>query len=153
MKSGYITSGSQQLHYLEWGHGKQVLLCFHGYGNQAGLFASLANHLLDDYTILSFDLPYHGNSRWNGSQPWQPSELVNTVQSILQERQVPKVSLLCFSIGGRIGLTLAGLMPEQIDRLVLLAPDGLTSNAFYSFVTRNPAGKRLFAHFLPLPRV
>ena len=59
--------------------------------------------------------------------------------------------MLGYSIGGRVCLKIIELMPENIDKTVLLAPDGLTFNTLYYFVTRNFIGKKLFRSFLQEP--
>jgi pimeloyl-ACP methyl ester carboxylesterase len=47
-------------------------------------------------------------------------------------------------MGGRIALLLLEKMPEKIQRVVLLAPDGLKVNRWYWLVTQTWAGNRLF---------
>jgi pimeloyl-ACP methyl ester carboxylesterase len=59
-----------------------------------------------------------------------------------------RLSLAGYSLGGRICLTLLELMPESVERVMLLAPDGLGGRRFYHFVTRTIIGKRLFRHYL-----
>jgi len=152
MTSGYIASGRQQLHYLRWDGGNKLLLAFHGYGNNALLFRSTARAVGTAYTTLSFDLPYHGQSHWEGNQPWQVQELGDMVRALMTEYGVSKISVVCFSIGGRIGLVLAEHYPEIIESLILIAADGLAPNYFYRFVTNNFAGKQLFHHFLKQPQ-
>lgn len=149
--SGYIHSGIQRLHYLQWGHGAQLLLAFHGYGNDADLFAPLAAQVAGRFTTIAVDLPHHGQSEWPAAHPWTKEDLVAMVRAFMQERKVQQITLIGFSLGGRVCLTLAEQVPELIDRLVLVASDGLVPNAFYQFVTRNFAGKRLFHHFLDKP--
>lgn len=151
MVSGTIASGTQQLHYLRWDGGKKLLLAFHGYGNNAALFKVMAGMLTDEYTVVSIDLPYHGKSDWHTDEPWQKEELVVTVKALMKQLDADRISIVCFSIGGRVGLTLAEQLPEVIASLVLIAADGLVPNRFYHFVTANAVGKKLFGHFLENP--
>lgn len=151
MIPGHITSGRQQLHYLRWDGGNKLLLALHGYGNSAVLFDSIARAVRSGYTTVSIDLPYHGASQWEGDAPWQPDDLCDTVRSLMSVYGVQKVSLVCFSIGGRPGLVLAERCPELIESVMLIAADGLVPNYFYRFVTRNYVGKKLFHHFLKRP--
>ena len=44
------------------------------------------------------------------------------------------------------------LCPDRIDKVVLMASDGLRFNSFYFFLTRTYPGKRLFNHFLTKPK-
>ena len=151
MVSGFIATGTQKLHYLRWDGGPRLLLAFHGYGNNAVLFRQIAEKTQSEFTTLSFDLPYHGKSTWQSRKPWRKQELIDMVKQLKQEFKVDRISIACFSIGGRVGLTLAELMPAEIEQLVLIASDGLVHNRFYGFVTKNNLGKKLFYHFLEKP--
>lgn len=151
MTSGFIDTGDQRLHYQQWGTGPQLLLALHGYGNNAGMFAGMAAMLDKAYTTISLNLPYHGQSVWNRPGSWAGAELKATVLELMQQQGVDKIALTGFSLGGRLCLKLIELMPGQISRATLIAPDGLVPNRVYRFVTGNPAGKRIFAHFLDKP--
>ena len=56
-----------------------------------------------------------------------------------------------FSLGGRIALTLFQLIPEKVDRIVLLAPDGLKVNFWYWLSTQTFLGNKLFAFTMKKP--
>ena len=53
-----------------------------------------------------------------------------------------------YSLGGRICLTLAMLMPDSIAAITLVASDGMEINRYYYFFTRSFIGKKLFRHLL-----
>jgi pimeloyl-ACP methyl ester carboxylesterase len=59
--------------------------------------------------------------------------------------------LMGFSLGGRIALSLYEALPERIDKMVLLAPDGLKVNFWYWLSTQTWAGNRLFAFTMKYP--
>ncbi|HEY8971761.1 MAG TPA: alpha/beta fold hydrolase, partial [Puia sp.] len=52
--------------------------------------------------------------------------------------------LMGYSMGGRIALSLLEHAPERIDRLILLAPDGLVVNPWYWLATQTRPGRQLF---------
>jgi len=134
------------------GTGKKLLLAFHGYGNSAALFSPFEKYLGSEYTILSFDLPYHGSSKWNGKR--LTIEDIGLLLKDMKERYgVDKFSLMGYSLGGRICLAVAEHMPEQIDRLALLSSDGMSSHSFYSFSTNTCLGKRFMNHLVERPGV
>jgi pimeloyl-ACP methyl ester carboxylesterase len=56
----------------------------------------------------------------------------------------PPWGLIGYSMGGRIALQVAENHPASIDKLVLLAPDGLKVNIGYWVATRTVAGNLLF---------
>jgi pimeloyl-ACP methyl ester carboxylesterase len=146
----YISAGTEQLHYLEWGSGKKLLLAFHGYGNDAAIFKSFKYHL-HDHIILSFDLPHHGASKWTGEQLLKTKDLVTLVGELKAKYKVDKVSLLGYSMGGRVCMTIVQHMPESVAKVVLLAADGLAINKLYYFCTRTAIGKKIFKDVLQRP--
>lgn len=149
--SGYITVGDGQLHYVGAGHGKKLLICFHGYRNSSSLFLPLAEHLSDEYTMVSVDMPHHGRSHWPDGKLMQPMELATVVNELCRMNDVDKASLIGYSMGGRICLKVAEQMPKRVDKLVLVASDGLAFNPFYYFMTRTGLGRRIFSSFLTNP--
>lgn len=149
--SGYINIGTEQLHYLQAGNGKKLLLAFHGYGNTADMFMPFAEHLTD-HTIVSIDLPHHGNSSWSDNLHLTTQHLSDLANQLLTKYNCNRISLIGYSMGGRVCLKIAELMPEKVDMIILLASDGLTFNTFYYFVTRTTPGKYLFKSFLSSPQ-
>ncbi len=53
------------LHYTRQGAESKVLLCFHGYGWNCYNFDEAMPDLIKKYTVYSFDLFAHGESKWN----------------------------------------------------------------------------------------
>ncbi len=148
--SAYIQLGSERLHYLQTGTGKRVLLAFHGYGEDAHIFSAIEPYLTAEFTLLSFDLPHHGSSQW-GDSPVNKKQLVLLVDTVRKQYGVEKVSLLGYSLGGRVCLSIVESIPESIERTTLLASDGLVKNSYYSFFTGNPVGKKIFRSMLEKP--
>lgn len=144
----YLSIGAEQLHYLRMGGGSEVLLAFHGYGEHSGTFSVFEEHLGHRYTILSFDLPYHGDTWWNGKEHLTEDDLATLVSNVKAEFGVQKVAIMGYSIGGRVCLSLMHAVPESIDKVLLMATDGLIVNRAYGFFTRQPLGMYLFQRFL-----
>lgn len=147
---GYIPAGSEQLHYISFGNGHKILLAFHGYSNNATLFASFARYL-PEYTVISVDLPHHGQCKWPEKTKFTTTDLQSVVHYVMDEFSVDKFSLLGYSLGGRVCLKIAELLPQNTEKVVLMAPDGLVFNRLYNFVTANVVGKQLFNSFLKEP--
>jgi pimeloyl-ACP methyl ester carboxylesterase len=147
----YISIQSEKLHYVQMGSGPCLLLAFHGYGEDAERFRLFEQYLGHEYTLLSFDLPHHGESKWNDKKTLTAeglTELINTVKSTFV---VEKVSLLGYSIGGRVCLAIVAALPESIEKILLMGTDGLKINSFYYFFTRTFLGKWLFLYMLSNP--
>ncbi|MEI8279685.1 MAG: alpha/beta hydrolase [Bacteroidota bacterium] len=151
-ESGNVVFGKHSLHFMRMGRGKKLLLAFHGYSNDAGLFTPIAPYLEQDYTFISIDLPFHGSSKWQQEVLLTRKDLQLLIETLKKEFKTDKVSLLGYSLGGRVCLTILELMPESIDKVLLIASDGLVFNYFYYFLTRTSLGNALFRRFASGPQ-
>ena len=149
----YISLGSERLHYLQMGVGSRVLLAFHGYGERATVFSVFEKSLGSDYTMLSFDLPHHGSSSWPEGVALSKQHLTQLVQEVLRQYGVARVSLMGYSIGCRVCMGIVSCVADRVDRLLLLAADGLAINYYYYFFTRTVMGKWLLRAALMRPSI
>jgi pimeloyl-ACP methyl ester carboxylesterase len=140
----FISIGTERLHYLQLGTGRRLLLAFHGYGEDAEKFRVFEPFFGAEYTMLSFDLPHHGVSKWQAGIPLTPVDLILLVNTVRSDFGVDKVSLMGYSIGGRVCLGMLMASPLNIDKVLLLATDGLRVNHYYYFFTRTLLGRLLF---------
>lgn len=146
--SGYIPYGNEQIHFLKYGDGNELVIALHGFADSACLFAPIANHLQENYTLISLDLPYHGDTVWTENKVMSKEDLVAIIHLVKDEYHAVTFSLLGYSIGGRLCLMIAELMPESVRKLTLIAPDGLKVNPYYYFFTRTAFGSIIFKHSL-----
>ena len=149
---------SSTIGYYRFGSGPRSAFCFHGYGEEAGSFGFLGKYADAQYTFYSIDLPFHGKTEWNGGLTFTQSDLFQIIEEILKQNNNKlrtascgqttnhKLTMIGFSLGGRIALNLCQTMPEKIEKLVLLAPDGLKVNFWYWLATQTWAGNKFF-HF------
>ena len=157
MQSFFLTYKSSRIHYLKGGHGNKLLLCFHGYGKTADSFAFLEASLAEDFTLLAIDLPFHGRTEWKEGLSFGMEDLLAILEEILSRERGrtsgkdSKFFLLGFSLGGRIALSLLEKMPDRIEKIVLLAPDGLRVNPWYWLATQNRPGNRMFRFTMKHP--
>ena len=149
--SHFIRSGDQNLHYLQYGSGARLLLAFHGYGHDAASFEVLMPFLQKQYTIFCIDLPHHGQTDWATGKTLSIAALAALTRELMHKHGTGKVSLLGYSLGGRVCFSIVEQMPECIDKVTLLATDGLTINTYYYFFTNNPMGKMIFKGMLTFP--
>jgi pimeloyl-ACP methyl ester carboxylesterase len=138
---------------LRFGQGQRAAICFHGYGEQAGTFIFLEKAAGEALTFISIDLPFHGSTNWVGEPNFEEEDLLRIVNGILAQENLspPALTLIGFSLGGRVALSLYQAMPARIDRLVLLAPDGLKMNFWYWLSTQTWIGKSAFAFTMKHP--
>lgn len=139
-----------------WGHGPQMVLCLHGYGESAMHFSFL-QQLGSKYTIAAIDLPYHGDTIWQDKKKLLPVQLLELIGQLLQNLRNrdtalhDKLILLGYSMGGRVALSLYQHQPSLFSKLVLLAPDGLKLNRWYWLATQTFLGNRLFKFTMQHP--
>ncbi|MET0299749.1 MAG: hypothetical protein ABW036_08305, partial [Flavitalea sp.] len=64
MLSQFAQYQSSTFHYLLADRGDKVVICFHGYDEHAGSYELPAELIPDQYTVISLDLPAHGQTVW-----------------------------------------------------------------------------------------
>lgn len=149
--SHYIKVGSEEFHYLQTGGGKKLLIGFPGYGHDASSLEVLTPFLAQAYTCVLVDMPHHGKSRWNKETVFTKHMLKELATVLMEKYKVNKVSLLGYSMGGRVCLSIIELIPGVVERATLVASDGLVGNKYYYFVTRTAIGRRMFSSMLTRP--
>lgn len=150
MSSQFISYGPSKLHYRRYGSGPQTIFCFHGYGESADRFGIFEPYLGRDYTLIAIDAPFHGETDWQGALLFRPEEMLGLMRQIMGNSREP-VMLFGYSMGGRMALKIFELMPEQVSRLVLVAPDGLHKNKWQWISTQTKLGNRIFQHAMHHP--
>jgi len=152
MQSGYLSFRESTIHYIKHGSGKKTLICFHGYGESASNFNFLSDRLGNEFLLIALDLPFHGETKWvNGS--FDEKMLATIINEILLKENLDAkgIHLLGFSLGGRLALSLFEEMPQHVERLVLLAPDGLKLNFWYWLSTQTWLGNKCFKSTMSSP--
>ncbi len=137
------------IRYTRWGNGAEWLFCFHGYGEESDSFAFLEKDLGNRFTVIAIDFPFHGQTQWEEGLLFEPADLITIINQI--KPATVRMHLLGYSMGGRVALQLLQLIPEQICKLVLVAPDGLHKNKWQWLATRTSLGKTVFAEVMKNP--
>ncbi|TDW99629.1 alpha/beta fold hydrolase [Dinghuibacter silviterrae] len=140
-----IHLGSGAIACYRWGQGPGVIIALHGFGERALSFEHWGRSLPEGFSLYAPDLPLHGDSRWEG--PFT----VDHLHELLRRITVTPFTLCGFSMGGRLCLSYVQARPENIHRLVLLAPDGLKVNFWYWLATQTQTGNRLFRYTMQHP--
>lgn len=149
----YFTHGVT-LAYRTYGSGPEALVALHGFGRTGEDFSVLEETLGVAYTIHAFDLHFHGHSPsypQRAEEPFAPSEMAVFFSAFADELKVEKVSILGYSLGGRIALILVEQMPERIERAFLAAPDGLKTRPWYRTLASSGFGRWAYRSFVERP--
>ncbi len=157
MKRRSLNYKTSVISYYRFGSGPKPVICFHGYGEDGTLYGFLEKYAGDQYTFYAIDIPFHGKTEWKEGLNFTTKDLWEIIRQILTQdiSQLSTVNhqltLLGFSLGGRIALSLYQAQPESIEKIILLAPDGLKVNPWYWFATQNLVGNKIFSFSMKYP--
>lgn len=99
-----------------FGQGKSIVL-IHGWAMHTGIWRKFAQQLAKRYKVICVDLPGHGLS-----ETIEPYTLDKTSEVLLQAlSEETSFSILGWSMGASVALTMTRHSPEKINSLILLA--------------------------------
>ncbi len=147
-----ITREHATFSYLKGGRGEKILICMHGFGEEAASFTFLEKHLSELFTIYALDFPWHGQTQWRKIRPLSAKQMIQLVEELIDDTGSKRIHLLCYSMGGRVGLSLVEHIPHKIEKAVFLAPDGLKVNFWYWLATQTWLGNGLFRFTMQYPQ-
>ncbi|RWZ86639.1 MAG: alpha/beta fold hydrolase [Hydrotalea sp. AMD] len=137
--------------YYRIGNGPTLIIALHGYGEDGRSFSFLENKLCTNYTIIAIDLPFHGGTVWREGFHFTATDLWQIITTIANGYTQPLI-ILGYSMGGRMALQLLQYFPEQIQKTILIAPDGLHHNKWHYLSTQTRVGNRLFKWAMQHPK-
>ena len=115
-------SGMHRMAYVEWGDpdNRNVLICAHGLTRVGRDFDRLARAVVDRYRVVCPDVVGRGYSDWlRDPSGYVVPQYVADMVTLIARLDVASVHWLGTSMGGLIGMTLAGQPGSPIKRLVL----------------------------------
>ncbi len=124
----FIASDFGRVHVLKFGHGAELLIALHGYAERASSFEVLESSLSAQFTVVSIDLPFHGQTLWH-KDSFSKSDLLAIMAQVLEKEGKSRFSLLGFSFGARLAQAILPEIATQIDHLFLIAPDGIKTKS------------------------
>jgi pimeloyl-ACP methyl ester carboxylesterase len=138
-----------RLNFKKIGNSQKVLLFFHGFGQDHSLWDAYCKILSSSYTIFSFDIFYHGHSTRPANHltkdQWQYE-----IGTFLKQEKIDRFNVVGFSLGGRFCLATLMGFHNQIDQMVLIAPDGIHRSFWYR-LANSPLGNTLFKNLMYSP--
>lgn len=149
----YLNYKNSKIHFQQFGEGKELLFAFHGFGEDGSSFAPLNFSLGKKYKIIAIDLPLHGKTEWDKKEIFYKNDLAEIIKQFLQKENTNEFSLLGYSLGGKMCLSLVEFFPKQIRKIILLAPDGLKENIWYNVAVYPKWGRDLFKYFIKKPKI
>ncbi len=99
----------------------EPVLAIHGVSGHGRRYVDFAPLALPDRHVLSVDLRGHGRSGWE--PPWDViTHLDDLLETLDAEGFEEAIDIVGHSFGGLLGLSLLTLVPERVERLVLIDP-------------------------------
>jgi pimeloyl-ACP methyl ester carboxylesterase len=152
-ETSFIEYKGSTLFYRRSGEGANTLLLFHGFGQDHRAFAAWDESLSAAYTLYSFDIFFHGQSRWAlGDTPLEKEDWKSILEIFLKSNNIGRFSLCGFSMGGKFVLATLESFPEKVQDVFLLAPDGIKTSGWYSLATYPTAFRNLFRSMISRPK-
>jgi pimeloyl-ACP methyl ester carboxylesterase len=142
----------QRVRYIKAGHGHHVLLAFHGFARTPEDFLPLIHGQEERFTLIAIYLPGH-----SPADGWADSVIDSRVwcdmlEELLKTVSARYVSVLGYSLGGRIALHTCMNWKFKPFKLLLLAPDGIRVNVIQRLAMRYEFGTILLDGLLRRPK-
>jgi pimeloyl-ACP methyl ester carboxylesterase len=115
-------AGLHEMAYVEWGdpRSERVLVCVHGLTRVGRDFDRLARAMADRYRVVCPDVAGRGASEWlRDPQFYGVPQYVADMVTLIARLDVPVVHWVGTSMGGLIGMTLAGQPGTPVTRMVV----------------------------------
>ena len=149
-----ISFHNNLLYYYKAGNGPEPLLLFHGFAQDHTFFESIIKSVSNDYTLYLFDLFFHGKSAWpNIETPLKKENWKQILELFLQENSIEMFSVGGFSLGGKLVLCTLESFADRINRLFLLAPDGIKISPWYKLATSSLPMRKFFRSMISHPQI
>jgi 4,5:9,10-diseco-3-hydroxy-5,9,17-trioxoandrosta-1(10),2-diene-4-oate hydrolase len=117
--------------------GRPIVL-LHGMSTSADSFRETMHELADEYWLIAPDIPGFGYTA--STTPYNFPHLVEWLAAFCEARHLPPVTLLGHSFGGTLAVSYAVDYPEQVEKMLLLAPAVLSSANYPEFMKRIGVG-------------
>ncbi|CAN7285045.1 2-succinyl-6-hydroxy-2,4-cyclohexadiene-1-carboxylate synthase [compost metagenome] len=115
-------AGLHRMAYHEWGDpaNPRVLVCAHGLTRTGRDFDTVASALCGDYRVVCPDVAGRGRSEWLAdANGYVVPQYVADMVTLIARLNVEKVDWFGTSMGGLIGMGLAGLPKSPVRKLLL----------------------------------
>jgi abhydrolase domain-containing protein 6 len=119
IRTGYYTAGRP--------NGRPVLL-LHGMSTSADSFREVMHELAETHWLIAPDLPGFGHSE--NTSPYTIPHLAEWLAALKAALHLPEAALIGHSFGGALAASYTAWYPEDITRLLLLAPAILTGQNY-----------------------
>ncbi|MFE3291559.1 alpha/beta fold hydrolase [Rhodococcus sp. NPDC059234] len=103
------------------------LLLIHGIGDNSSTWNEVIPHLAKNFTVIAPDLLGHGRSD-KPRADYSIAAYANGMRDLLTVLGFDRATVIGHSLGGGVALQFAYQFPQMIERLILVAPGGVTKD-------------------------
>lgn len=152
LPSKSIIYKKSQTYYQKYGNGSQKIMCFHGFGLDKSTFASFSKSMVGA-TFFAFDLPFHGQTTIEDFEgDIFRTNFHHTIALFLLEENIDRFSVMGFSMGARFAIELLLSYKERVNKIYMLAPDGIKPNFWNRLVIRSVVLQKVFKYLIYKPK-
>jgi esterase len=108
-----------RLHYLDWGGDGPPVIFLHGRAQTAHMWDLLCLALRKDCRCIAVDQRGHGLSEWSPEMDYRSSTVARDLVSLADHLDLPRFTLVGFSMGGANAVAFAVTNPQRVERLVV----------------------------------
>lgn len=147
MKVKEFQFGNVNYKYKVSGSGPEKIIVFHGFDQNIHSFDFLIEQFNEDaFTIFTIGLLHHDSYYIDTrkiSQKINKKYLIEFFENFCRLESIENFQLVGYSLGARIAVSIALIKKIETKGVLLLAPDGICINKWYSLMTNFP-GELLF---------
>lgn len=144
MSAGEFVSRRLRLRYVRHGDPSlPLLVMLHGGAEHSRMWDPLAAAFAAEWSVVCPDLRGHGDSDWSSGAGYSTMECVYDLHRLLEHLGADRVSLIGHSFGGNVATRFAAIMPERVERLVVIEGLGLGKGVHPDLVLTGPPSVEL----------
>ena len=125
MKIKYVKlKNGETMAYRHIGHGENKVVLIHGFQSSSQFFEDLLESLDENIEVFAPDLIGYGESSYENKHK-EMKEWAKDLKYFVDSLKIEDFSLVGWSLGGLVAMDFAGLFPEKIKQLILIASVGV----------------------------
>ncbi len=120
----YLQLNEGEIAYVKEGKGPKVLIFVHGLSSNANAWYRNIESLKNDFTCIAIDLPGYGRS-FKNTDEFTATYFATILKEFAEKMKLKKFTLVGHSMGGQASIKYAAAYPENLEKLILIAPAGI----------------------------
>ncbi|MDW7695508.1 alpha/beta hydrolase [Flammeovirgaceae bacterium SG7u.111] len=152
METDFLRYKNSKIEFRKHGTGNTLLVAFHGFSDKAAIFDIIRPSLEKDFTLFAISFPYHGATDWQEGH-FTKNDIAEIIQLILQKEKKERFALMGYSMGGKVTLNMIPFFAEKLEKVILLAPDGIKTHPLYDVNALPDWYMNLFKTLLKAPKL